>query len=119
MGKRLISWAIVILGWVAVVRTGANVVRLYKAGDRVTEAKKELAIAQQENEDLKRQLAKVQTPEYMERLAREKLGYGKEGELVVVIDPNELKNANYPTSPSATLGAGPNWLQWRKLWLGF
>jgi cell division protein FtsB len=119
MGKKLISWIIIILGWAAVVRTGANVVRLYKAGDRVTEAKKELAIELQKNEELKRQLANVQTPEYMERLAREKLGYGKEGELVVVIDPNELKVTPSASSGQANEEQVPNWLQWRKLWLGF
>jgi|SRR3989339_448932 len=118
MGKRLTRWLIVVLGWVLVVRTGVNVVRLLKAGDRVTEAEKELEMMQRENENLTRELRGVKTPEYMERLAREKLGYGKEGEVVVVIDPTDLE-ASVDKLPKSESEQVPNWKRWRRLYLGF
>jgi cell division protein FtsB len=117
MGRSLVKWLIVMLGWVVVIRTGMNVVRLYKAGDRVVEAQKELEGVQQRNEELKRKLALVKTPEYMERLAREKLGYGKDGEVVVVIEPSELSSKSEIRSSKSELE--PNWRKWRRLYLGF
>lgn len=93
-------------------------VRLLKAGDRVTEAEKELEMMQRENENLTRELRGVKTPEYMERLAREKLGYGKEGEVVVVIDPTDLE-ASVDKLPKSESEQVPNWKRWRRLYLGF
>lgn len=116
--KRNIGIYLVLILWLILIfRVGANVVRLVKAGNRVTEAKLELAEAKRKNEELKQNLALVQTPEFMERQAREKLGYGMPGEIEIIMP--EQNNA-HPTSPQASLGAGePNWVQWRKLYLGW
>ena len=114
MRNRWLNWAVLILGIVLVARTGANVVRLWKAGEWVQEAKKEVAAAEGENQQLRDRLAQVQTPEYLEREARDKLGYGRPGEVVLVM-PEGMG------SPSAQASEGhrPNWLAWRKLYLGF
>lgn len=108
------SWAVLILGVVLALKTGGNVIRLWKAGGWVEEAKKEAAASQEENKQLNDQLSQVQTPQYMEREAREKLGYGKPGEIVVVL-PDEVA----PPSAKVSEGLQPNWVRWRKLYLGF
>ena len=90
-----------------------NVWKLYKAGDKVEVARKELAEVQAEQEKLKAQLEYVQSDEFVEREAREKLGYGKEGETLLVL-PNQ--NSTQYSEKSAQ-EEGPNWRKWWKLYI--
>ena len=115
MRGKIISWLWIIVGVALVFRTGSNVYRLWRAGERVTGAERNLAQLERENEQLNRQLQEVQTPEYMERLVREKLGYGRPGEVVLVVPENINSKSETPSSIEEV----PNWKQWRKLYLGF
>jgi cell division protein FtsB len=55
---------------------------------RVEEARRQLAALEAENEVLAEDVEALNTPEEIERLAREKLGYVREGEVAyVVLDP--------------------------------
>jgi cell division protein FtsB len=108
-------YLVIFLGILMIFRIGANVVRLIKAGEQAEEVKKELAEAEKKNAELKKTLALVQTPEYMERQAREKLGYGLPGEVELVM-PEEQRAKSQEQITSENL---PNWKQWRKLYLGF
>lgn len=107
---------IVIFGFVLVFRTGSNVWRLYKTGDRVANAREKLAQVARENEELKKMTEEVNKPEYMEKLAREKLGYGYEGEIVLII-PEQTQNSNDKLQITNQDNL-PSWKQWRKLYLG-
>ena len=84
-------------GWVAVVgmvlaiRSGLSVWRLYRAGERVKAARVELGVAGARNEELKKRLVEVQSPGWLEREAREKLGLGKPGEVVVIEGVDKLQ----------------------------
>jgi len=78
-----------------------------------------LAQQERENTELKAKLEEVQSPAFIERMARETLGMVKEGETVVLV----------PKTPHANLPAGeggandqrreegnvPKWRQWWKL----
>lgn len=110
------SLVLLILGGFLAIRIGANLVRLYRAGGRVEEAKKHLAAVTEQNIQLKQQLQEVQTPLYMEREARDKLGYGKAGEVVVVIPEEELQQISLKQTDKGT-DTDPNWIKWRKLYL--
>jgi cell division protein FtsB len=111
------SLILLALGVFLTVKVGLNVAKLYKAGERVVKEEKKLAEAQTENRELKERLAEVQTPEFMEREAREKLGMGREGEVVVIIPEEELKGGS--DKPQATDQVEANWVKWRKLYLGW
>lgn len=115
MKGKIVPWLWALVGIVVVSRTAANVYRLWQAGGRVKQAEGQLARLKQENEVLNQQLQEVETPEYMERLVREKLGYGKPGEVVVVI-PEDINSKSKALSSKEEV---PNWKQWRKLYLGF
>jgi hypothetical protein len=117
MSKKTFRWAVLILGIILSVRLLGNIANLANKGGRVTGEQQKLLEAQLLNKQLQDKLSEVQTPQYMEREAREKLGYGKPGEIVLVLPEQDT---THPTSPMATLGAGePNWALWRKLYLGF
>lgn len=64
-----------------------------------------------ENERLRRELAESQTPEYIEKVAREKLGLIKEGERVILMPPRkDSGQANFATPDSVA-----NWKKWWRL----
>ena len=75
---------------------------------RVDGASAELARVQMENELLNREVQALQTPEEIERLARENLGYVMPGETAyVVLEPEETLS----TIPAAAI-AEPDEVPW-------
>jgi len=115
MNKKVVNWVILIAGLVVAIRLVSKIFRLVNMGGRVIQEEKKLTETQNLNRQLKDQLAEVQTPQYMERQAREKLGYGKPGEIVLVI-PDQDQITNH--KPQTTKSDAPNWVKWRKLYLG-
>src|SRR3989344_6078670 len=85
------GWVLVGVLLVIMVRLGGNVWRLWKAGDRIKEAELGVRSQELENQELKKRLAEVQSPEFIEKEARDKLGLGKEGETIVVLPKTELE----------------------------
>lgn len=85
-----------------------NLVRSYinltQKGDVVIETKKKLQEAKDKQDQLKRELAMVESPEYIEKQAREKLNLGKEDEIVLIlpsvspfITPTPIPQPDFPT----------------------
>ncbi len=86
------SWILIILGlWVAVNQV-TSVVRLYRSGDKMKEAKTQLNQLEAQKADLQKKLASVDNSEYIERELRDKLGYGREGETVLILPHQEMSN---------------------------
>lgn len=108
------GWIILVLGLIMAGQTGRNVVRLYQAGNRVKEAQKQLEGAKAKNEQLTKRLAEVNSPEFVEREAREKLGYGKEGEVMVILPDQDQKGRSSFAKATEDL---PNWKRWWDLYV--
>ena len=71
----------------------------------------ELVRLQKEQENLQNKLKIAQTPEFIEKEAREKLNLGKVGETIVLIENSELiPHTSSPISPQE-----PNWKKWWNL----
>lgn len=112
--KRWLGWLIFGLGLVMAVRTGRNLHRIWRTGDVLKQARQELAELNAENERLKLRLDEVQTPEWQEAEIKEKLGYGKEGETILIL-PKETSSQGPVLS---TQGPEiPNWKKWWKLYV--
>ncbi len=105
-----------VLGLGLAIKLGFNAVTLYQAVGRLTTEQARLEEVKRENQELKDRLAVVQTPEYMEREAREKLGLGFDGEVVVVIPEEEIQTDR---GGGMTEVEEVNWVKWRKLYLGW
>lgn len=109
------DWIVVGLGVALAARTGGNVWRLYKAGERVKEAQAELAQATEENQQLRVRLEEVRSQEFLESQARERLGYGREGEVILVApEPSEGNKKN----GGGEGGGKPNWKRWWEVYIG-
>jgi cell division protein FtsB len=113
--KKVWAWLILIVGLVLAVKTGMNVYRLWKLGGRVEDVQKQVVAAEAENKELQAKLEYVKSEDFVEKEARDKLGYGKPGEEIVVIP--EQDNTQY--SVLNTQGVKmPNWRKWVRLYIG-
>lgn len=110
--NKVVYWGLVLTMGIFMMRLGGSVWRLWKAGERIKLAELEVRSQESENQKLKKRLAEVQSPEFIEKEAREKLGLGKEGETIVVL-PSQESGAR-SQEPGAS---GPNWRKWWKMYV--
>ncbi len=124
--NKLLYWILVGVMGVFMVRLVGSVWRLWKAGERIKQAELEVRNQESENQELKKRLAEVQSPEFIEKEAREKLGLGREGETIVVL-PKQDEISNIPARNAFGIAdAGgqypisnePNWKKWWKVYMG-
>lgn len=108
--KRLIRWAITLLCLYLIVTTSQAIVDLWRAGDKLIRREKELAALEAAQKELLKEKKRVESPEYLEKVARNQLGLSKPGEEVVIV-PQDLLAQGPVASPDAT----PNWKKWVNL----
>jgi len=90
-----------------------SIYTLWQKHDLVTLAQKELERQKQENQKLKSQLSYVQSQEFIEEQARNKLFLIKPGEQEVLISEDLIKGASTPSA--RTKKDDPNWRKWWSL----
>ncbi len=105
---------LVVLGLVLAVKLGLGVIKLWKTGGLVEEAQKEVLDLKKENASLQEKLVYVNSPEFVEKEARDKLGYGREGEVILVL-PDQ--NANLNSQISNFKLKISNWRLWWDLYI--
>lgn len=104
--KRIITWnrLVFILGVVLAIKTALNIYQTYNRADaRIMEINSEVETAQKTNLELKKQLEDTLSQENIEKQAKERLGLGKPGEVILVLQdtnpnpqiPNPKKEANW------------------------
>ncbi|MDD5396717.1 MAG: septum formation initiator family protein [Candidatus Moranbacteria bacterium] len=89
--------------------------RSKKIENEVIELKKEAERIQNENENLKTQISYLQTPDFQEKVAKEKLNMQKADENVVVVKLGAEKQAPAVTDNVADDNADqqlPNYIKW-------
>lgn len=84
-----------------------------KSGERLSDSVNAVYKLEIKNKELKKRLAEVQSPDFIEKEVRNKLGLSKKGETVVVIPEDKLKLI-LGASTSAQIRL-PNWLGWLKV----
>lgn len=109
--KRAIRWLIIIICFYLIITTIRAMVDLWKSGDKVTRREQELASLEKEQEELLKQKRIVESPQYLEKIARNQLGLSKSGEEVIIVPEDLLLEA-----PVASPDATPNWQKWMRLW---
>ena len=81
---------------------------------RVEESNNRLKEAKMTNETLTRKLGVVSSPEYKEKLIREKLNMQRQGEIVVVLPAGNAKTIRQDEDEKNI----ENWQKWVKVWIG-
>lgn len=110
MKTRLIMFLISMVGLLFIVNISRSIYDLWLRHDIVAEREEVKNSLKKENEELQKELARVQSPEYIEDMARDKLNLQKEGEVVVV-----LPEISASPEPQTEITINPNWKKWWKL----
>lgn len=90
---------------------------LFQAEERVRVARRRLEEAKRRNEELAERLRYVESREFLEREARDKLGLGRRGEAVVIL-PKEVMKESLEKKEKKEEKLIPNWKKWVKVFFG-
>lgn len=85
-----------------------------KSGERLLEAAEAVYKLEAKNKVLKQKLNQIQSPDFLEEEIRNKLGFAKKGETVVVIPEEKLKLVLGASSSAQNIRL-PNWLGWLRV----
>lgn len=111
---RKIALGLIILVILFVVYNIINqIIEATRSGERLSEAADVVYKLEAKNKQLKRKLSQIQSTDFIEEEIRNKLGFSKKGETVVVIPEEKLKSV-MGASQAAEIRL-PNWLGWWKV----
>lgn len=114
--KRLIGyavWILIVLFSISIVR---NINRVVSINRQVEEEKDKIEKMQKENRELSAQIAEAQSAEFIESQIRNKLGYAKPEETVVIMPDESIVKSLAPLETTTqTSLPDPNWVKWKKL----
>ncbi|MBI4039092.1 septum formation initiator family protein [Candidatus Daviesbacteria bacterium] len=113
MIKRIFLGLIILVVLVIVYNLIAQIMEAVKSGERLSSAAETVYKLEIKNKELKQKLFQVQSVEFIEEQARNKLGLSKTGESVVVIAEEKLKMI-LGASQTAQIRL-PNWLGWLRV----
>lgn len=110
--SQLFRLGLTLVSLILIVTLSESIWSVWQKGDVVRERQAELARIESENKALRKQLAQAQSPDFIEREARDKLGLTKPGESVVLMPP-----ATAAAKMLEDIGRKPvpNWQQWWRL----
>lgn len=106
--KKIIYISTVLFLLLVINGLSRSIYDLWTKRDVVSEARKDLEKEKAENQELKKDLSRVKTKEFIEEEARNKLFLTKPDEKVVII-PVASKSAEKKEAPK------PNWQKWAEL----
>lgn len=112
MKSRFIRILAFILGVFLIISLLRSIIDIWQKGGLVDKEEERFAKTRLENEELTKEFESLQSPEYIEKQAREKLGLGREGEAVVVLPPNANETPSSEEKTPLKKLEEPIWQQW-------
>ena len=112
--SRLFRLIVTIVSILMVVSLSRSIMSLWGKYDIVKDRERELVREQEKNTRLKAEFEQVQSPEFIEREAREKLGMVKEGEAVVLMPQHQSSVISHQSSEERKEDM-PSWKKWWRL----
>lgn len=111
MGYKKIAFFIVIVLLLFTINNLAHsIYATWEKQDLIVKAQQELEEAKFENQELRRELARVSKPEFVESEARDKLLLAKPGEGIIVIPSTQLEAS--PSAAPPPPDTRPNYQKW-------
>lgn len=114
MKRKIALILVLILVIVITYNLSSRIYSALRAGERLTEALDKLHQVEIKNKELQQQLKEAATADFVEQQARDKLGFAREGETVMVIPPSKIEQV-LGIAKEATIERLPNWLGWLKV----
>ena len=114
MLKKLIILAIGVIVMLITYNLVNQIADALKSGERLNREAENVYKLEIRNKELKKKLAEVYSPIFIEEQARNKLGLGKKGETIIVIPEDKIRQV-LGSSQSTQEARLPNWLGWWKV----
>lgn len=111
MLRKVIIISIIVVVLVVIFNLISQILTTIKSGERLSSQAEVVYSLEAKNRELKKKLTQIQSPQFIEEQARNKLGLGKPGETMVIIPEDKLK-AVMGATQSAQITRLPNWLGW-------
>ncbi len=113
MARRIIGFTILIIGISLIINLSRDILRLLKAGDQIKLAEQKVEKLKKEQQEFLEKRQYYQSEEFIEEEARNKLGFSRPGETVVILPPNIPQIlGREEEKPAEEI---PNWKKWFKL----
>lgn len=114
--SRKIRWIVIFVSIFTIISLSRSVVDLWERRTIVEQEQRRLREFEKKHEDLTQKLQIVQTPEFVEREARERLGMAKEGETIILLDGSSLPD---DTGKEIQVDNAPTLPYWKRWWQVF
>src|SRR3989339_1957288 len=109
--RKLAQYGIIVFQILLIISLVRGVQLTLRSRERVTDLEKKKAELVKEEERLKAQEEYVQSPYYLEKVAREELHLAKPGETVVIV-PDSILQITDDSRQADTHTEQPNWQKW-------
>lgn len=107
--KSLLLYFLIILGIILLVKLLTATWNWRQVDVRLRQEEERISEVEEKNKQLKAKLEEVKSEEFMEKIAREKLGMGKEGEVIVIMPQIDYKKAKKEKQELE------NWEKWMRV----
>lgn len=111
MNNRFLRYLVIIIGIILIINTVKAISDAWRAGDRVELRAQKINRLEKENDKIKQKIAEVESPEYLEQIARDKLNLSKPGEVLIILPKDYLSSS----SAELQIDSRKNWEKWRDL----
>lgn len=111
MKNRLIVIVSIIIGLYLIVTLSKSIIDILQKGKSTSNIETTVSDLRKQNITLKNKLKDVQSQEYVEKIARDKLNMAKPGESIVIL-PEEIQNPKIEVINKIEI---PNWQKWYQL----
>ena len=115
MPKRILILLLSIFVVFILVSLFRQIIDALNAGNRLNQAVEEVTQLQQKNMEIKKRLAEAQSEGFKEKVLRDKLNMGRNGEAIVIIPDSELEKVLGAEKKGMEEIRLPNWYGWYKL----
>ena len=115
--KKPVKILLFLLALYSIFNISRSVWRIYRRGDRLMELRREIENLKEEKKRLQEEIVYRQSPEFIEKEARDRLNMVKEGERVVILPAELTPPSTKEKKTSKEVVTEPNWKQWWDYWL--
>lgn len=108
--KKIAFFAVIVIFILTINNLVSSIYDIWQKQEIITQAQQELDTQKEENSQLKKQIAQVKQPQFIETEARDKLLLAKPGEGIIIIPPNQVAASS--SSIPQLVDNRPNWEKW-------
>ncbi len=112
---RIFIFIIVLILCISLIR---SILKISGSGQKITDQEASVENLKKQNVDLQKQLENVKGMQFIESVARDKLGLARQGDIVVVLPDEATLKSLAPKMPEEKFSLpDPIWQRWLKLFL--